>query len=110
MNAFIAAVVKRSNSRNCDGSRRGDERIRIFFSDDLLGAFFVCAVQVGEEKANRDRFNAVVAQRSDRFAHLVFGQRAITSPLGGASRSVTTLRKRRWTSGRSCHGISCPIE
>ena len=33
-----------------------------------------------------------------------------TSPRGGTSRSVTVLRWRRFTSGRSCQGMSCMME
>ena len=33
-----------------------------------------------------------------------------TSPVGGAIRSLTTWRWRRFTNGRACHGMSCMIE
>ena len=77
MKAFIAVVVKRSNSRNCGTTE--DEVVtkasREFLEHDLLGAFLMGRIEIGKQKADGDRFDARSRQFARARAHLVFRER-----------------------------------
>ena len=60
MKAFIAAVVKRSNSRNCGDTRDEVVTKASGYTSRTISAraLLVRRVEVGEEKADRDRLDA----------------------------------------------------
>ena len=112
MKAFIAAVVKRSNSRNC-----GDTRAEVvtkasgYTSAMISRARSSCRGSMYEKRkhtAMASTPSALRARAASRTSSSSSG--TSTSPRGGAIRSLTPFRWRRWTSGRSCHGTSCMIE
>ena len=104
------AVVKRSNSRNC-GTMSAlvvTNASGHLLAHDRRRAPLVLRVQVREQEADRDRLDARLAQLARRGAHLVLVERhERPRRVGGTIRSVTTLRWRRCTNGRACHGMSC---
>ena len=77
MNAHRQAVVNRSNSRNCGeiDDERGDENPGQFALEDCLGAFLVRRVEVGEQKADRDRFDLLRFQGARGRKHAGFVER-----------------------------------
>ena len=64
MNAFMAVVVNRSNSRNWgdtdDG--RGHEAARVLLAHDGRGPFLVGRIDPGEQKAHCDGLHAFVPE------------------------------------------------
>ena len=108
--AFMAAVVKRSNSRNC-GVMSADVQTKQpgqLLAQDLRRALLVRRVEVGEQEADGDRPRRPASRRARARprARRPRRARAMTSPVGGAMRSGTVRRYWRWTNGRSATG--CP--
>ena len=111
-NAFMAVVVKRSNSRNCGDTDEDVVAKQAGYSSRTISMARASCEASRYEKRKQMAMASTPASLSSRTACLTpsSSRGSSTSPRGGTSRSVTVLRWRRFTSGRSCQGMSCMME
>ena len=112
MNAFMAVVVNRSNSRNWGDTAADVVTKQSGNSSRTMAAARSSWAGSTHEKRKQTATASTPSSRRRRAAFRTASSSSgvSTSPAGGVMRSGTVRRWRRRTKGRSCHGISCRME